>query len=143
MDALLERLREIGLGEYEAKVYLALIRRHPATGYELARASGVPSSKVYEVLGRLQEKEVVFVAETGGAKRYIPADPEEFVDRHARRMSRALAGLKEDLQSMTADEQVGYVWNLHGRDALLERATQLLAWRQDRLDFADWHAQPA
>jgi HTH-type transcriptional regulator, sugar sensing transcriptional regulator len=143
VDALLERLREIGLGEYEAKVYLALIRRHPATGYELARASGVPSSKVYEVLGRLQEKEVVFVAETGGAKRYIPADPEEFVDRHARRMSRALAGLKEDLQSMTADEQVGYVWNLHGRDALLERATQLLAGAERTLLVSGWDEELA
>ena len=143
MDALLERLREIGLGEYEAKVYLALIRRHPATGYELARGSGVPSSKVYEVLGRLQEKEVVFVAETGGAKRYIPADPEEFVDRHARRMSRALAGLKEDLQSMTADDQVGYVWNLHGRDALLERATQVLAGAERTVLVSGWDEELA
>jgi hypothetical protein len=34
----------------KSKLYLALVKRHPATGYELARSSGVPSSKVYEVL---------------------------------------------------------------------------------------------
>jgi hypothetical protein len=92
MAPLLERLREIGLGDYEAKLYLALVKRHPATGYELARSSGVPSSKVYEVLGRLQEKDLVFVADGGArGKRYIPVDPEEFIERY-RPASRALDG---------------------------------------------------
>lgn len=126
MTALLARLREIGLGEYEAKLYLALVKRHPAGGYELARASGVPSSKVYEVLGRLREKELVFVTDGGRATRYIPADPDEFVERYARRMTRALEGLKQDLRAVGSDDQVGYVWNIHGREALLERALHLL-----------------
>src|SRR5947207_14504272 len=104
MTALLGRLHALGLGEYEAKLYLALVKRHPASGYELARSSGVPSSKVYEVLGRLQEKEVVFATDGGRTKRYIPADPEELVDRHTRRMSRPLAGLKQDLESIASDD---------------------------------------
>ena len=78
MPTLLERLRSIGLGDYEAKLYVALVKRHPASGYELARSSGVPSSKVYEVLARLQEKDLVFPTDGGGrAKRYVPVDPED------------------------------------------------------------------
>src|SRR5947207_12315191 len=127
MALLLDRLREIGLGDYEAKLYLALVKRHPATGYELARSSGVPSSKVYEVLARLQEKDLVFVTDGGGrAKRYVPVDPEEFIDRYRARVDRALDGLRDELAATGADEPVGYIWNVHGRPALLDRTTQLI-----------------
>jgi sugar-specific transcriptional regulator TrmB len=127
MDALHERLREIGLGEYEAKLYLALVKRHPASGYELARASGVPSSKVYEVLGRLREKDLVFATDGGRATRYIPADPDEFVERYTQRVTHALDGLRRDLRTLAGDDEVGYVWNVHGREALLERAAEMLS----------------
>src|SRR5262249_17434217 len=127
MSSLLDRLREIGLGDYEAKLYVALVKRHPASGYELARSSGVPSSKVYEGLGRLQEQDVVFPTDGGGrAKRYVPVDPEEFIDRYRTRVTRALDGLRDELDTIGADEPVGYIWNLHGRGPLLERTTHLI-----------------
>src|SRR4051794_26845589 len=143
MSALLARLRDIGLGEYEAKLYLALVKHHPAGGYELARASGVPSSKVYEVLARLREKDLVFVTDGGRATRYIPADPAEFVERYARRMTRALEGLKQDLRAVGGDEQVGYVWNLHGRDALLDRALHLLGRAEQTALVSAWDEELA
>ena len=138
MDPLHERLREIGLGEYEAKLYLALVKRHPASGYELARASGVPSSKVYEVLARLRDKELVFATDGGRATRYIPADPDEFVERYAQRVSRALDGLRQDLRALAGDDEVSYVWNVHGRDALLDRAVQLLARAERTVLVSAW-----
>ena len=138
MATLLERLREIGLGDYEAKLYVALVKRSPATGYELARASGVPSSKVYEVLGRLQEKDLVFVADGARGKRYIPADPDDFIDRYARRLTRALDGLRDELRAVGSEEPVGYIWNVHGRDALLERARDLLARAEGTMLLSAW-----
>jgi len=139
MPSLIERLREIGLGDYEARVYVALVKRHPATGYELARSSGVPSSKVYEVLARLQEKDVVFVTDGGGrAKRFVPVDPEEFVDRHRARVTRALDGLRAELDAVAVDEPVGYIWNLHGRDTLLERTTHLLTRAERTALISGW-----
>src|SRR5689334_11400223 len=138
MDALHERLREIGLGEYEAKLYLALVKRHPASGYELARASGVPSSKVYEVLGRLREKDLVFTTDGGRATRYIPADPDDFVERYAQRVTHALDGLRRDLRTLAGDDEVGYVWNVHGREALLERARELLGRAERTVLVSAW-----
>lgn len=138
MDSLLRRLREIGLGEYEAKLYVALVKHHPASGYELARASGVPSSKVYEVLARLREKELVFATDGGRATRYIPTDPDEFVERYARRMTGTLAGLKQELQALGDEDDVGYVWNVHGREALLERAVHLLGRAEQTVLVSAW-----
>jgi len=138
VDSLLRRLREIGLGEYEAKLYLALVKRHPASGYELARASGVPSSKVYEVLARLRDKELVFATDGGRATRYIPTDPDEFVERYTRRMTGTLAGLKQELQALGDEDDVGYVWNVHGREALLERAVHLLGRAEQTVLVSAW-----
>ena len=108
MDSLLRRLREIGLGEYEAKLYVALVKRHPASGYELARASGVPSSKVYEVLARLREKELVFV--TDGVLEARDDGGEEFgADRLARLLStctgRSAAGIARRIERSVLDHR--------------------------------------
>ncbi len=138
MGALIERLREIGLGDYEARLYVALVRRHPATGYELAQTSGVPSSKVYEVLRRLQDKDLVFVTEGGRTRGYIPVDPEEFVEQYSSRMTRTLEGLRDELGALGGDEQVGYVWNISGRDALLERAGRAIERAEATIILSAW-----
>lgn len=144
MAALLDRLREIGLGDYEARLYLALVKRHPANGYELARTSGVPSSKVYEVLARLQEKDLVFPTDGGGrAKRYVPVDPDEFIERYRARVDRALDGLRDELQAIGGDEPVGYIWNVHGRAPLLERTTHLVERAERTLLLSGWDEELA
>jgi hypothetical protein len=45
-----DKLMELGLAEYEAKAYLALLRESPITGHKLAELSGVPRSAIYEAL---------------------------------------------------------------------------------------------
>jgi sugar-specific transcriptional regulator TrmB len=52
-------LREIGLSEGEIKVYLALLKIGEAKKTELAKESGVSSSKIYEICSRLQKKGIV------------------------------------------------------------------------------------
>lgn len=53
---LLEQLTALGLTEYEARVYLALLTDHPATGYQISKLAGIPRSMVYEALGRLEAR---------------------------------------------------------------------------------------
>ena len=45
----IHRLGQIGFTEYEAKVYLALLREYPATGYQLSKSSGVPVITSYSI----------------------------------------------------------------------------------------------
>lgn len=60
----------LGLTDYEARAYLGLLREGPLTGYAVAKASGIPSSKSYEAVDGLARK--------GGAT-LLPGDP----PRHA------------------------------------------------------------
>lgn len=49
-------MEAIGLTSYEVKAYTTLLIEGPLIAQELSTRSGVPYSKIYEVLGKLEEK---------------------------------------------------------------------------------------
>jgi sugar-specific transcriptional regulator TrmB len=56
MTGVVEKLREIGLTEYEAKAYTALLNAHLSTATQVSEKSGVPRTRIYSVLESLQTK---------------------------------------------------------------------------------------
>ena len=56
IEPILNDLKDLGFTEYEAKVYLALLKNHPASAYTVSQDSGVPHSRVYDVTRRLIRK---------------------------------------------------------------------------------------
>ena len=56
MESVIEKLRKIGLTEYEAKVYVTLLEDHLNTAGKLTEKSGVPRTKIYLVLESLEHK---------------------------------------------------------------------------------------
>ena len=56
---LTELFARLGVSDYEGRVYAALLALNPATAYEAAKEAGVPTSKVYEVLDRLEARGMV------------------------------------------------------------------------------------
>jgi sugar-specific transcriptional regulator TrmB len=67
-------LQEFGLTDYEIRSYTSLLEMGPATASELSEASGVPYSKIYEVLGSLEKKGWIEM-EHGRPSRYYPKPP--------------------------------------------------------------------
>ena len=57
----LQNMRILGFTPYEAKAYHTLVKYGEMTARELSSISGIPYSKAYEVLSRLQEKGFVEV----------------------------------------------------------------------------------
>ncbi|MFB3889084.1 MAG: TrmB family transcriptional regulator [Candidatus Bathyarchaeia archaeon] len=56
MERAVEKLRRVGLTEYEAKAYIALLSTHLATATQTSVKSGVPRTKIYAVLESLKQK---------------------------------------------------------------------------------------
>ena len=56
---MIEQLKKTGLTEYEAKAYLALLEMGLSGGVEISKKSGVPKTRVYDVLKVLVEKGLV------------------------------------------------------------------------------------
>ena len=55
-DKTKKSLEKIGLTSYEIKTFSALLKSGEMTASDLSQKSGVPYSKIYEVLGTLEEK---------------------------------------------------------------------------------------
>ena len=64
MKNLILLLQNIGFSQYEARAYLALLQQSSVTGYELAKNSGIPASKIYQILNRLIERELILVIDS-------------------------------------------------------------------------------
>jgi len=56
-EKLMASLRTLGLTYYGARAYLVLVSMGPQGAAAVAEASGVPRSKVYDVLRRLVREE--------------------------------------------------------------------------------------
>lgn len=117
---------QIGFTEYEAKVYLALLREYPATGYQLSKTSGVPRSMVYENLSRLHARGMVLETVEGRATLYRPLPPKTLLSRHESEHERLIAGLRVGLEAIYTETQDDRVWSIEGRSAVIAYATRML-----------------
>ena len=123
---LLANLMQIGFTEYEAKVYLALLGQHPATGYQLSKASGVPRSMVYEALKRLHGRGAALESVEGRATLYRPLSPDMLMERQELEHQRLVHDLRQGLGELYAATADYRIWSLSGRSTTLTYASQLI-----------------
>jgi len=119
-------LNEIGFTEYEAKVYLALLREHPATGYQLSKESGVPRSMVYEALKRLHHRGAALETVEGRSTLYRPLPPQTLLDNHQAEHEQLLGDLRVGLADLYTDTADDRVWTVGGKTAVLAYAAKLI-----------------
>ncbi|MFC3477372.1 TrmB family transcriptional regulator [Halobacterium litoreum] len=74
-------LRDLGLSEYEANAYRALLSTGPATAKELSDESGVPMGRIYDVLGSIESQHLVRSQAASRPKKYVAVEPDTALDR--------------------------------------------------------------
>lgn len=74
-------LRDLGLSEYESRVYRTLLRSGPTTAKELSRASDVPMGRIYDVLGSIEGDGLVRSQTASRPKKYAAVEPDTALDR--------------------------------------------------------------
>ncbi len=131
-------LQRLGFGEYEAKAYVALLKRSPLNGYELAKASGLPRANVYAVLQKLEERGAVVHLDTPEGTRYTPVSPEELTKRLGSRFQETLHAVRDSLEKIATPAEHEYVWNARGYSALQEHAAACVDATRKRLLVAVW-----
>ena len=136
LDQLVDKLKSLGFNSYEAKVYLALLKHHPATGYEISKASGVPQARAYDTLKSLETNNFV-VALGGRPATYSPISPDELLDRWERSFKGTVNYLRDVLPAM-GDETVDPVINLRGEDTIFKYAREMIDHAKDTLYLEIW-----
>jgi sugar-specific transcriptional regulator TrmB len=137
MADLVEQLGKTGFTEYEAKVYVALQRVSPATGYQLAKESGVPRSTIYEVLGKLIARGAVVTQSFGDMVRYAPVPPDLLLDRMRHEFEDTLDELAQGFKHATVTPVApGQTWNIAGRENILAQAREMIDRAQNEIAVA-------
>ena len=100
-----EIIQQAGLTQYQSKAYLALKQHSDQTPTEVAHRSGVPQSKVYEVLYTLER--------LGLAKRYLNKKRSAEIDK---RINEFLTEMKSHHVTLKAfgRGRVKQVWSTNG-----------------------------
>lgn len=96
MADLVEKLKEIGFNTYEAKVYIALLKKYPATGYEVSKLANIPQARTYDTLKVLEQKNIVAAADTNPTT-YTPIKPKQILSGYQKKMNSTLNYLEKHL----------------------------------------------
>lgn len=130
---LVSDLMAIGFTEYESKVYLALLRENPATGYQISKAAGVPRSMVYEALGRLSMRGAVLSTGDKRGTLYRPLPPDMLLDRYEQEHRSLMSDLRAGLTALYAAPEEGHFWSISGRNAVIAYAAQMIQGAQNEV----------
>lgn len=138
MDVLAD-LQQIGFSENEAKVYLALLGRAEASGYEAARLAGVPRAKVYEILDSMVSKGTALAMDLDGKRLFRAVPYEELLSRKRNETETTLARLAESLAAAALPAEAEQpLFTLSGHEAILARCQTQLAAAQHSAFVSIW-----
>lgn len=138
MDNLIEKLKELGFNSYEAKVYLALLKRYPATGYEVSQLSDVPQSRAYDSLKSLEIEGVVF-STSEKPQKFTPISPKELTLRFKRKINSTIDYLEKKLPSLkeSSNEPIHHI---SGYEKNIEKLKEVINNSKKSLYMELWSA---
>ncbi len=134
-----EHMKALGFSVYECKAYLALLEEFPLNGYALSKASGIPRSRIYEVLKSLIQKQMVFEQDDGKNKTYTPMDPQIFI----KKLKAKYSGIFEDLTDYAGTlysepKQDNRLVVIQGRDNIISFLNVLIKGATQRVAVSIW-----
>jgi len=123
---ILAGLRELGFTDYEARIYVQLLKSSPATAYEVAKAAGVPRANTYAALEALAQRGAVLPVNEEPL-RYVAAPPKALFEAISRQTNSLCSDLSDRLAALTPADPDYHVWMTHGDMAVQDKIDSLIA----------------
>lgn len=137
------RLHDLGLSEYQARAYVALITLGTASASEVSAMSGVPQPRIYGTLKSLEEAGVA-ASSLGPPTRYRALPVESFLQRLATDLRDQAVNIEAQSVQLgkllqpraSASERVGELAVLRGRRSIVARAAELARGAKKTLEIS-------
>jgi Cd2+/Zn2+-exporting ATPase len=136
-------LEALGFSEYEARAYVVLLRDGPQTGYELAKRSAIPRPNIYPVLARLVQRGAVNKIDSKGAARYSALSSARMIEGVEKTFSAQAARARQAMLQIEESETDEQIWNIEGRDRVLDRARDMVDSSKEQLLLGVWSNESA
>ncbi len=136
MDEIVEKLKQLGFNSYEAKVYLALLKKYPATGYEISKLADIPQARAYDTLKALENAQVVTSSKNKPVT-YTPIKPKELTKQFKRKIDATIDFLDKKLPNVKED-YVEPVLNVTGTHRITEKIIELIKNAREEIFLQVW-----
>jgi|GEM_PF-1243449 len=132
-DERLKKLMDMGLTEYQARVYLALLKLGKTTAGEIPSESKVPRTRIYSTLKGLHEKGLVEIIPEKPAK-YAPVKIQHFLESQVNSLRNKAQELETSFDTLSKEFAIveeprgipkGKVEALFGRKAVKQKIIEI------------------
>ena len=128
MDENIATLKGIGLTMYEAQAYVTLTSLISSTATEISEKSGIPRSKIYDVLKELAKKNYIEV-EDGRPLTYNVKSPVEVLTREKERLN---SEIDDTITRLTYVYENGMsqvqapIWRIYGVEKIIAQELEII-----------------
>lgn len=136
-NGLVASLIRLGFTQYEAQAYAALVGQAALTGAEVGRRAGMPPSKVYENLARLEARGAVLVNRSEPV-RYSAIPHTALLKELRERFDADVTAAERAIEQLPMDQEPGLVWSLSGRAAIVQSIARTVETAQRTLYAGLW-----
>ncbi|NJE42948.1 HTH-type sugar sensing transcriptional regulator TrmBL1 [Thermococcus sp. GR6] len=127
-EEIIEKLQKLGLTKYESLAYITLLKLGPSKATDITRESGIPHTRVYDVLSSLHRKGFVDVMH-GAPRLYKPVNPEVVLEKIKEEFIEDMENLKAaflELYRQVHGEELPEIWTIQGFENTVERAEYVI-----------------
>ena len=128
MDENISTLKGIGLTMYEAQAYATLTSLIQATADEVSKSSGIPRSKIYDVLKKLSEKDFIEI-EDGRPLTYVVKSPVEVLSHEKEKIDSQIEDVIVRLTNIYENgmSQVqAPIWRIYGVEKIINQELEII-----------------
>lgn len=137
-NKVLDTLKNLNFTEYEAKAYLALLEESPLTGYAVAKRSGVPRSKIYEVLDSLALRGDILVSHSN-TPQYVPLSAKELIKNRRVKAEQHFKLAEKSLEQFNhSARNRENIWNITGYNEIIEKVKECISSAERRILIEIW-----
>ena len=128
MDDNIATLKGIGMTMYEAQAYVTLTSLISATADDVSQNSGIPRSKIYDVLKKLNEKQFLEI-EDGRPLTYNVKSPVEVLTREKERLN---SEIDDTITRLTYIYENGMsqvqapIWRIYGVEKIIAQEIEII-----------------
>ena len=138
MEMIGNLLKTFHFTESEAKVYLSLLSNGASTGYEISKLSGVPRSKIYNILEQLSQKGAVYSSHIDKTKEYMAVSIEDLVEILREQTEAKLKTLQEKSSQIASPINDERIWHIDKWEAVKRKCIQLIENAKEHVAIQVW-----
>ena len=132
-DTLLHLLRDLGLSELEANIYIWLLGNMRSTGYKIAGQIGKPVANTYKALKSLQNKGAVISDNSSGTIYFDTIPIEEFLNKIENEFKTKREQIVNEVNKLEVQQESNGIYEIKSKDLVFEKVTSMIRSTEDAL----------